>query len=42
MGQYVGLEHPDVVEQIVRDRVPAEWRNEEVAEAALRHAIELY
>ena len=42
MGQYVGLEHPDVVEQIVRDRVPAEWRNEEVAEAALQQAIELY
>jgi NitT/TauT family transport system substrate-binding protein len=42
MGQYVGLEHPDVVEQIVRDRVPAEWRNEDVAKAALEQAIELY
>jgi NitT/TauT family transport system substrate-binding protein len=42
MGQYVGLEHPDVVEQIVRERVPAEWRNEEVAKAALQQAIELF
>ena len=42
MGQYVGLEHPEVVEQIVRERVPAEWRNEAVAEAALQQAIELY
>jgi NitT/TauT family transport system substrate-binding protein len=41
MGQYVGLEHPDVVEQIVRDRVPAEWRNEAVAEAALAQSIGL-
>lgn len=41
MGQYVGLEHPDVVEQIVRERVPAEWRNEEVASAALAQSIEL-
>lgn len=41
MGQYVGLEHPDVVEQIVRERVPAEWRNEAVAEAALAGSIEL-
>lgn len=40
-GQYVGLEHPEVVEQIVRERVPAEWRNEEVGEAALEQAIEL-
>lgn len=41
MGQYVGLEHPDVVEQIVREQVPAEWRNEAVAEAALAGSIEL-
>jgi NitT/TauT family transport system substrate-binding protein len=41
MGQYVGFEHPDVVEQIVREQVPAEWRNEEVAEAALEGSIEL-
>jgi NitT/TauT family transport system substrate-binding protein len=41
MGQYVGIEHPDVVEQIVREQVPAEWRNEEVAEAALEGSIEL-
>ena len=36
MGQYVGLEHPDVVEQIVREQVPAEWRNEAVAEGGAR------
>ena len=42
MGQYVGLEHPDVVEEIVRAEVPAEWRNEAVAEAALQQAIQLY
>lgn len=41
MGQYVGFEHPDVVEQIVRERVPAEWRNEAVATAALEGSIEL-
>ena len=41
MGQYVGLEHPDVVEQMVREAVPAEWRNEAVGEAALQQAIEL-
>ncbi len=41
MGQYVGFEHPDVVEAIVRERVPAEWRNEAVAEAALAGSIEL-
>ena len=41
MGQYVGIEHPDVVEQIVRERVPAEWRNEDVAKAALEGSIEL-
>jgi ABC-type nitrate/sulfonate/bicarbonate transport system substrate-binding protein len=41
MGQYVGLEHPEVVEQIVREQVPAEWRNEAVAEAALAGSIEL-
>jgi NitT/TauT family transport system substrate-binding protein len=41
MGQYVGIEHPDVVEAIVRERVPAEWRNEDVASAALAQSIEL-
>lgn len=41
MGQYVGIEHPDVVEQIVREQVPAEWRNEDVASAALEQSIEL-
>lgn len=41
-GQYLGLEHPEVVEAIVRERVPAEWRNEDVAKAALAHTIELH
>lgn len=42
MGQYVGLERPDVVEAIVREAVPEEWRNEAVGEAALEQAIALY
>lgn len=42
MGQYVGLKYPDVVEKIVRERVPAEWRNEAVAKAALEQAIQLH
>jgi NitT/TauT family transport system substrate-binding protein len=42
MGQHVGLTKPDVVEAIVRERVPAEWRNEEVAMAALAQTIELH
>jgi NitT/TauT family transport system substrate-binding protein len=42
MGQHVGLTKPDVVEAIVRDRVAAEWRNEEVAKAALAQTIELH
>jgi NitT/TauT family transport system substrate-binding protein len=42
MGQHVGLTKPDVVEAIVRERVPAEWRNEEVAKAALAQTIELH
>jgi len=37
-----GLERPEVVEAIVRDAVPEEWRNEEVGEAALEQAISLY
>jgi NitT/TauT family transport system substrate-binding protein len=41
-GQYVGLEHPEVVEAIVREEVPAEWRNEAVGKAALEQAIELF
>ena len=41
-GQYMGLEHPEMVEAIVRDKVPAEWRNEDVAKAALEHTIELH
>jgi NitT/TauT family transport system substrate-binding protein len=42
MGQHVGLSKPEVVEAIVRERVPAEWRNEEVAKAALAQTIELH
>lgn len=42
MGQHVGLTKPDIVEAIVREKVPAEWRNEEVAAAALTQAIELH
>jgi NitT/TauT family transport system substrate-binding protein len=42
MGQHVGLSKPDVVEAIVREKVPAEWRNEEVAKAALAQTIELH
>jgi NitT/TauT family transport system substrate-binding protein len=42
MGQHVGLTKPDVVEAIVRERVPAEWRNEEVAKAALTQTIDLH
>jgi ABC-type nitrate/sulfonate/bicarbonate transport system substrate-binding protein len=42
MGQHVGLTKPDVVEAIVRERVSAEWRNEEVAKAALAQTIDLH
>jgi len=42
MGQHVGLTKPEVVEAIVRERVPAEWRNEEVAKAALTQTIDLH
>jgi NitT/TauT family transport system substrate-binding protein len=41
-AQYVGLSKPEVVEAIVREEVPAEWRNEAVGEAALQNAIELF
>ena len=41
-GQYVGLERPDVVEAIVREEIPEEWRNEAVAKAALQNAIDLF
>jgi hypothetical protein len=34
-GQYVGLVNREVVEQIAREKVPAEWRNEASGEAAL-------
>jgi NitT/TauT family transport system substrate-binding protein len=40
-GQYVGLVNREVVEQISREKVPAEWRNEASGEAALDLAISL-
>ena len=40
-GQYVGQVNREVVEQIARDKVPAEWRNEASGEAALDLAISL-
>jgi NitT/TauT family transport system substrate-binding protein len=41
-AQYVGLERPEVVEAIVREEIPEEWRNEAVAKAALENAINLF
>jgi NitT/TauT family transport system substrate-binding protein len=40
-GQYVGQVNREVVEEIVRERVPAEWRNEASGEATLDLAIDL-
>jgi NitT/TauT family transport system substrate-binding protein len=40
-GQYVGQVNREVVEQIAREKVPAEWRNEASGEAALDLAIQL-
>jgi NitT/TauT family transport system substrate-binding protein len=40
-GQWVGQVNREVVEQIVREKVPAEWRNEASGEAALDLAISL-
>ncbi|MDX6588440.1 MAG: hypothetical protein QOI31_2913, partial [Solirubrobacterales bacterium] len=40
-AQYVGQINREVVEQIAREKVPAEWRNEASGEAALDLAIEL-
>ena len=40
-GQYVGQVNREVVEQICREQVPAEWRNEASGEAALDLAISL-
>jgi ABC-type nitrate/sulfonate/bicarbonate transport system substrate-binding protein len=42
MGQHIGQVKPEIVEAIVRDKVPAEWRNEKVAKAALAQTIELH
>ncbi len=41
-AQYVGLERPNVVEAIVREEIPEEWRQEAVAKAALANAIDLF
>jgi NitT/TauT family transport system substrate-binding protein len=40
-GQHVGQVNREVVEQISRETVPAEWRNEQSGEAALDLAISL-
>jgi NitT/TauT family transport system substrate-binding protein len=40
-AQHVGQVNREVVEQIARDKVPAEWRNEASGEAALDLAIDL-
>jgi NitT/TauT family transport system substrate-binding protein len=40
-AQHIGQVNREAVEQIVRDKVPAEWRNEASGEAALDLAIEL-
>jgi NitT/TauT family transport system substrate-binding protein len=40
-AQYVGQVNREVVEQIAREKVPAEWRNEASGEAALDLAIQL-
>ena len=40
-AQHLGQTHPEVVEAIAREKVPAEWRNERSGEAALKLAIEL-
>ena len=40
-AQHLGWTKPEVVEQIVREKVPAEWRNEPSGEAALKQSIQL-
>jgi NitT/TauT family transport system substrate-binding protein len=40
-AQHLGWTKPEVVERIVRDKVPAEWRNERSGEAALKQSIRL-
>jgi len=40
-AQHLGWTKPEVVEAIVRQQVPAEWRNEASGEAALQQSIEL-
>jgi len=40
-AQHLGWTKPEVVEQIVRKKVPTEWRNERSGEAALQQSIRL-
>jgi NitT/TauT family transport system substrate-binding protein len=40
-AQHLGWTKPEVVEKIVRKKVPAEWRNERSGEAALKQSIQL-
>jgi NitT/TauT family transport system substrate-binding protein len=40
-AQHLGWTKPEVVERIVRKKVPAEWRNERSGEAALKQSIRL-
>lgn len=41
-AQYIGTQRPEIVEAIVREAIPEEWRNETVAEAALTNAVDLF
>jgi NitT/TauT family transport system substrate-binding protein len=41
MAQHLGWTKPEIVEAIVREKVPAEWRNEASGEAAMQQSIEL-
>ena len=41
-AQYLGWSRPEVVEKIMREEIPAEWRNEAVGEASLKQAIQLF
>lgn len=41
MGQHLGQTHPEVVEAIVREKVPTEWRNEASGEAAFELSLQL-
>lgn len=39
---HVGIAKPDLVESIVRERVPEEWQNEQVAQALFDAGVELF